>query len=72
MNYYTVGTKSDDLSYYVYADRPAAAVRQVEQLIGPIKQSELRVAQISLQDIPEDDQDSILGNPPILGLEDLK
>lgn len=53
MNYYRVGNRVDDLALYAYAATPAAAVKLVEELCGPIPPQQLKVAQVKAEQIPE-------------------
>lgn len=54
MAYFKIGTKEDELSFYVSADERGLAVRVVEDLIGPINPAQLIVKQVRAEDVPED------------------
>lgn len=55
MKYFRVGNRTDELSVYATADKPDEAVKLVEDLTGPIAPQQLRVAEVTFEQIPEDE-----------------
>lgn len=59
LKYYKVGNKVDKLNLYAKADKPDAAVKMVEDLVGPIAPQQLRIVEVVRAAIPEGE--TILG-----------
>lgn len=62
MSYFSVGTKDDSLSYYVWADNPQHAVRKVEKFLDMAFPPQRTIAQpVLAEGIP--DGDDVIDEP---------
>ena len=50
--YFKVGRRGDDLCYYVRSEGFRTAVKEVEELVGPMGQG-LIISEVSLEQIPD-------------------